>query len=87
MWKNDNLLAVKLGNGRYFGMRESDTQVFGLPKLLAQLEIEYTDGTREMVVSDESWEVTSKSPVVANNEFDGENTTPGKSSPYGTSSR
>lgn len=72
MWKNDNLLAVKLGNGRYFGMRESDTQVFGLPKLLAQLEIEYTDGTREMVVSDESWEVTSKGPVVANNEFDGE---------------
>src|SRR5690554_1981885 len=72
MWKNDNLLAVKLGNGRYFGMRESDTQVFGLPRLLAQLEIEYTDGTREMVVSDESWEVTSKGPVVANNEFDGE---------------
>lgn len=72
MWKNDNLLAVKLGNGRYFGMRESDTQVFGLPRLLAQLEIEYTDGTCEMVVSDESWEVTSKGPVVANNEFDGE---------------
>lgn len=72
MWKNDNLLAVKLGNGRYFGMRESGTQVFGLPRLLAQLEIEYTDGTREMVVSDESWEVTSKGPVVANNEFDGE---------------
>lgn len=70
--KNKNLLAVKLGNGRYFGMRGSGSQMFGLPRLLAQLEIEYTDGNKDIIISDESWKVTSKGPIIANNEFDGE---------------
>ena len=70
--KKENLLGVKLGNGRYFGMRSSRTQMFGLPRLLAQLEIEYADGTTETIASDESWKVTSNGPIVANNEFDGE---------------
>ena len=68
----ENLMAVKLGNGRYFGMRESDGQVFGLPRLLTQLNIEYSDGTTDIVISDESWKVSSQGPIVANNEFDGE---------------
>ena len=67
-----NTVGVKLGNGRYFGMRQSETMMFGLPRLLAQLEIEYTDGSGEVVVSDKSWKVTSRGPIVANNEFDGE---------------
>lgn len=70
--KGENLLAVKLGNGRYFGMRESPTQMFGFPRLLAQLELEYGDGTSDLIVSDASWKVTSKGPIIANNEFDGE---------------
>nr|WP_313381589.1 family 78 glycoside hydrolase catalytic domain [Proteiniphilum saccharofermentans] len=70
--RNNNVLGVKLGNGRYFGMRESPTQVFGLPRLLAQLEIEYSDGSTDVIVSDESWKVTSQGPIIANNEFDGE---------------
>ena len=68
----ENLMAVKLGNGRYFGMRESDGQVFGLPRLLTQLNIEYSDGTTDNIISDESWKVSSQGPIVANNEFDGE---------------
>jgi len=71
--KEKNIVfGVKLGNGRYFGMRESSTQVFGLPRLLAQLEIEYADGTTKTITSDESWKVTSNGPIIANNEFDGE---------------
>lgn len=70
--KNDNTLGVILGNGRYFGMRNPGVPVFGLPCLLAQLEMEYTDGTVSAIVSDTSWKVTSKGPIVANNEFDGE---------------
>ena len=70
--KNDNLLAVKLGSGRYFGMRDNWSIMFGLPRLLAQLEIEYGDGATDVIVSDESWKVTSKGPIIANNEFDGE---------------
>ena len=70
--KKENLLGVKLGNGRFFGMRGGETQMFGLPRLLAQLEIEYNDGSTDMIVSDHSWKVTSKGPIIANNEFDGE---------------
>lgn len=72
MSSNNNILAVKLGNGRYFGMRNSWTQMFGLPRLLAQLKIEYKDGSSDIVISDESWKVSSQGPIVANNEFDGE---------------
>lgn len=68
----NNLLTVKLGNGRYFGMRGTDTMMFGLPRLLAQLEVEYVDGSKDVIISDESWKVTSKGPIIANNEFDGE---------------
>ena len=53
-------------------MRGGETMVFGLPRLLAQLEIEYNDGSTDVIVSDESWKVTSKGPIIANNEFDGE---------------
>ena len=70
--QGQNTVGVKLGNGRYFGMRQSETMMFGLPRLLAQLEIEYTDGSTDVVVSDKSWKVTSRGPIVANNEFDGE---------------
>ncbi len=70
--KNTNMLAVKLGNGRYFGMRDAWSIMFGLPRLLAQLEIEYRDGSTDVIVSDNSWKVTSKGPIIANNEFDGE---------------
>ena len=40
--------------------------------MLAQLEIEYADGSQTVIVSDTSWKVTSKGPIIANNEFDGE---------------
>lgn len=67
-----NTLGVILGNGRYFSMRNPGMKTFGLPRLLAQLQIEYEDGSQSAVVSDASWKVTSKGPIVANNEFDGE---------------
>ncbi|MDD4778077.1 MAG: family 78 glycoside hydrolase catalytic domain [Fermentimonas sp.] len=67
-----NILGVILGNGRYFGMRDSRSEMFGLPRLLAQLEVEYADGSKDIITSDETWKVTSKGPIIANNEFDGE---------------
>lgn len=70
--KKENLLGVTLGNGRFFGMREGATMVFGFPRLLAQLKIEYRDGSSDIIVTDASWKVTSKGPIVANNEYDGE---------------
>lgn len=67
--KDKNTIGITLGNGRYFGMRDLQET---FPSLLAQLEIEYTDGSQTTIVSDTSWKVTSKGPIVANNEFDGE---------------
>ena len=69
--EGDNVLGVLLGNGRYFHLR-SGHQAFGLPRLLAQLEITYEDGLQEQIISDSSWKVSSQGPIIANNEFDGE---------------
>lgn len=75
----ENVLGAMVGNGWYnplpmklFGrwnLREILT--IGKPSLLAQLEIEYTDGSREKIVTDESWK-WSEGPVVRNNVYLGE---------------
>ena len=70
-----NALGVILGNGRYYSPR-SDVYAsmtnFGYPKLLLQLNVEHTDGTVTEVVSDNSWRLTTDGPIIANNEYDGE---------------
>jgi len=45
---------------------------YGFPKLLFQLEIDYADGSNDVVVSDERWRLTADGPIRANNEYDGE---------------
>ena len=70
--KGANVIGIALGNGRFLTMRERGMAGFGLPRLIAQLEIEYANGERDIVVSDESWMATNKGPIVENNEFDGE---------------
>ncbi len=70
-----NAAGVILGNGRYFAPRikvPTLMRTFGYPKLLLELEIEYSDGKVERVVSDESWKLTTEGPIRANNEYDGE---------------
>jgi len=71
-----NALGITLGNGRFFTMRQNykpqKWHTFGFPKLLLQLELQFTDGSRQVVVSDESWKVTSDGPIRTNNEYDGE---------------
>ncbi|MDR3093965.1 MAG: family 78 glycoside hydrolase catalytic domain, partial [Bacteroidales bacterium] len=64
-----NAIAVTLGNGRFFNLRGD---VYGFPKLILQLELEYADGSKQTIVSDNSWKVTANGPIRANNEFDGE---------------
>ncbi len=70
-----NAVGVMLGNGRYWAPRikvPAGIRSFGYPKLLFQLEVEYADGSRETVASNESWKLTTDGPITANNEFDGE---------------
>jgi alpha-L-rhamnosidase len=70
-----NAVGVVLGNGRFYAPRTKTptaTQSYGFPKLCLQLEVEYTDGTREVIISDPSWKLTTDGPIRANNEYDGE---------------
>ncbi len=70
-----NAIGVVLGNGRFFAMRKDNPfkmENYGFPKLIMQAEIEYTDGTKDIITSDESWKITANGPITENNEFDGE---------------
>ncbi|MFC2096906.1 family 78 glycoside hydrolase catalytic domain [Bacteroidota bacterium] len=70
-----NVIGTILGNGRYFAPRKTSPVVmktYGYPKLLLQINIEYADGTDDLIISDGSWKITAEGPIIANNEFDGE---------------
>jgi alpha-L-rhamnosidase len=66
-----NAVGVMLGGGRYFSPIKWD-QHFGFPKVIFQLNIEYSDGSKESIVSDTTWKITADGPIIINNEFDGE---------------
>ena len=70
--KGENAFGVILGNGRFFSMRIPWCRTFGVPQLLTQLEIYYKNGSKDEIVSDESWKITVNGPIGSNNEFDGE---------------
>ena len=71
-----NALGVVLGNGRYHSMRQHykpyKIMNFGYPKLLLNLHIRYTDGSSEIIRTDDSWKGTADGPIRSNNEYDGE---------------
>jgi len=70
--KGGNVIGVALGNGRFLTMRNRGMFGFGLPRLIAQLVIEYDNGAQTTIITDESWTATNKGPITENNEFDGE---------------
>jgi alpha-L-rhamnosidase len=68
-----NAIGLMLGNGRYHAPRlEAKTRNFGDPKAILRLDVEYEDGSRSSVVSDETWKLSTAGPIRANNEYDGE---------------
>jgi hypothetical protein len=55
----ENVFGVLLGNGMYNvagGRYVKFKGSFGLPKLIAQLEVLYADGTTETIITDDSWQ-------------------------------
>ena len=70
-----NALGAWLGDGWYsgyigfglltgIGTEHVGRATYGqTPSLMAQLEIEYTDGSRETITTDKSWKVTSDGPI------------------------
>ncbi len=75
MQAGKHAIGVILGNGRFFEMRQTKAykqKTFGFPKLLMQINISYTDGSSETIKTDQSWKGTADGPILANNEYDGE---------------
>lgn len=70
--KGANAFGALLSNGRYAGPRQSSTQFFGVPRMIARLVVEYAGGKTETIVTDGSWSVTKQGPVRENNEYEGE---------------
>lgn len=69
-----NVLGVSLGNGWYKGRIGFGNQhnFYGDTRgLLMQVEVEYTDGTKETINTDESWKYTY-GPIMASDIYDGE---------------
>ncbi len=71
----DNAIGIVLSNGRFFAPRRRipvEMNTYGFPKLIAELHLEFADGSEQIVVSDPAWKVTADGPIRASNEFDGE---------------
>jgi len=66
----DNAIGAILGNG-FYNAPITWTASYGSPRFIGQIHITYTDGTEEVIVSDESW-TASKSAIVSDLVYDGE---------------
>jgi alpha-L-rhamnosidase len=72
--KGANAFGVIVGNGFYNVNRERYRKLviaYGAPKMIMKLELTYTDGTKEIVVSDNSWK-SSPSPITFSSIYGGE---------------
>ncbi|MDX2049117.1 MAG: family 78 glycoside hydrolase catalytic domain, partial [Chitinophagaceae bacterium] len=77
--KGNNTIGIMTGNGwwnplplRLFGrFNLRNVQQTGRPCVKAEVHISYTDGTKETIVTDESWQ-TAPGPVIRNNVYLGE---------------
>jgi alpha-L-rhamnosidase len=71
----DNAIGLALGDGMYHSERRNRFSKFqgsfGPQRAYGQLELEYADGSREYVLTDESWRVTP-GPVTYNDIYGGE---------------
>ncbi|PYY04731.1 MAG: alpha-L-rhamnosidase [Acidobacteria bacterium] len=73
--EGENVIGAILGDGWFgSGLTWQGRSFFFLPpptRLLAQLEIDYTDGTHDTIVSDESWKALA-SPILRSEIYAGE---------------
>jgi len=72
--KGENAIGVIVGNGFYNINRERYIKLiiaFGMPKMIARLNIKYADNTEENIISDVGWK-TSPSPISFTSIYGGE---------------
>jgi alpha-L-rhamnosidase len=66
----ENAVGAILGNG-FYNAPIDWTHSYGSPRFLGQIHITYTDGTEDVIISDQSWKA-SKSPIVMDLLYQGE---------------
>jgi len=70
----ENVLGAMVGNGFYNINRERYRKLviaFGMPEMIARLQLNYADGRTETVVTDASWK-SSPSPITFSSIYSGE---------------
>ena len=70
-----NTLAVVLAAGWHsgrLGWQKSFWKNIESPKILCQLELTLADGSKQMIISDQSWKGTTKGPIRISDIYDGE---------------
>jgi alpha-L-rhamnosidase len=73
--EGDNALGAVLGEMWYTGVFGHGVQrnKYGeIPEFLMQLEVTFADGTRQTIVTDETWRATRTGPIVYSNIYHGE---------------
>lgn len=80
--EGDNCLAAVVGDGWYAGRlgmsqalhpKHLVRGVYGrATELLAQLEVEYSDGSKQVVATDSNWRCTNDGPIRSSDTLDGE---------------
>ena len=72
----NNAIGVILGNGRYYTIQQDKKPYkitrFGYPTLRLNLIVEFTDGSKKTISSDEKWKLSPDGAIRSNNEYDGE---------------
>jgi len=71
--KGNNAIGVMLGDGWYRGNLMGGRNFYGKePALLAQLLVEYENGEKELIITDESWSMFTDGPIRAADIYNGE---------------
>jgi alpha-L-rhamnosidase len=66
----ENVAGAIIGNG-FYNAPINWTESYGTPRFIGQIYIKYTDGTEDIIVSDQSWKA-ARSPIIMDLIFDGE---------------
>ena len=71
--RGENVASVILGNGWYYRTERDEylPLYYNLPRFIAQIEIENSEGSKQIIVSNDSWE-NGKGPIVENSIYYGE---------------
>jgi len=69
--KGANIIGVMLGNGWYNAQGVMGEVSYGSPKMILQINVDFTNDTVTSIVSDRSWKI-AEGPVIANNVYLGE---------------